>query len=108
MVVLSDGSTPPHAHPVPPPASVGDPYSSLCVRPRLLRDPVLPLRESAGLAVPQVVVAAAGLHRQVPEWHPKYPDSGFGVVVAEVVVAGEVVVEVHPPAPLVHPSPYDP
>ena len=51
MVVLSDGSTHPHAHPVPLPVSVGDSYSSLYLRPRLLRDPMLPLRESADLVV---------------------------------------------------------
>ena len=44
----------------------------------------------------------------MPEWHLGYPGSGFGVVVVEVVVAVEVVVEVHPPVPLVHSSPCDP
>ena len=103
MVVLSDGSTHPHAHPVPLLALVGDSYSSLYLRPHLLRDPVLNLWEYVGLAVLQVVVVSAGLHQSMPVGHPKCLDSGFEVVVVEVVV--EVVV--HPLVLLYHLSPYD-
>ena len=100
MVGLSGGSTLPRAHPVPLPASAGDSYSSLYVWPRLLRDPVLPLWESASLAEPWVVVASAGLHQSMPVGHPKYPNSGSEVV--EVVVG-----VVHPQVLLCHLSPYN-
>ena len=98
MVVLSDGLNHPHAHPVPPHASLGDSYSSLYLRPCLLRDPVLPLQESADLVVLQAVVVSARLHQSMPPGHPKCHDSGFEVVV-EVVV--------HPLVLLYHLSPYD-
>ena len=94
MVVLSDGRIPPRAHLVPQPASVGDSYSSL-----YHRDPVLPFRESAELAVLQVGVVSAKLHQSVSEGHPKCPDSGSMVEVVEVVV--------HPLVLLYHLSPYD-
>ena len=95
MVVLFDGLTHPHAHPVPPPTSVGDSYSSLY----LLWDPVLPLRESADLVALQVGVVSARLHQSMPIGHPKCRDLSFEVVVVEVVV--------HPLVLLYHLSPYE-